>query len=206
MRVRQDDNRPHSIPPRGSAPEPECPDATLMERIGEGDRDAFRCLVDRYWPSLVVFVEGFLRRRDEAKDVVQETFINVWARRSAWTPSGSVSSYLFQIAQNLALNERRRRRNQKGWTEREGPALVSRDSPDTPAETYDATLLRRAAEEAIESLPPRRREIFILARFHGLSYREIADSMGISRQTVANQMSAALSELRRTLLGGSEPS
>ncbi len=176
-----------------------------MERIGEGDRNAFRCLVDRYWPSLVVYVEGFLPRRDAAKDIVQETFMKVWARRSSWTSSGSVSSYLFQIARNLALNERRRRRNQKKWMERQGRALLARDSPHTPADNYDATLLRSAAEEAIRSLPPRRREIFVLARFHGLSYREIADSMGISRQTVANQMSAALSELRRSLLSGSEP-
>lgn len=200
MRVREDENRLRSSPSRGNTSGPECPDATLMVRIAEGDRHAFRCLVDRYWPSLVVFVEGYLTRRDAAKDIVQETFIRVWTRRSSWTPRGSVASYLFEIARNLVLNERRRLRNQEKWLERARASLDPGNAPDTPGEEFDATVLREAAEKAIRALPPRRREIFVLARFHGLSYREIADSMGISRQTVANQMSAAMAELRESLI------
>ena len=58
---------------------------------------------------------------------------------------------------------------------------------------------RAAVERAIAALPPRRREIFILVRVHGLSYGEVAEILQISPQTVANQMSAALTTLRRLL-------
>jgi RNA polymerase sigma-70 factor (ECF subfamily) len=69
----------------------------------------------------------------------------------------------------------------------------------TPLELAERAELREVLIKAVDALPPRRREVFVLARFHGRSYRDIADIMDISPQTVANQVSAAVRDLRRRL-------
>jgi RNA polymerase sigma-70 factor (ECF subfamily) len=69
----------------------------------------------------------------------------------------------------------------------------------TPLELAERAELREVLTKAVDALPPRRREVFVLARFHGRSYRDIADIMDISPQTVANQVSAAVRDLRRRL-------
>ena len=77
---------------------------------------------------------------------------------------------------------------------------VDRPGPTpTPAEETIAADLRRAAAQAVSDLPPKRQEVFRLAREEGLSYAEIASVMDVSPQTVANQMSLALADLRRAL-------
>lgn len=179
----------------------EASDDALMERIADGDAAAFGALFDRYWTSLVVSAERMLLRRDAAKDIVQEAFVQVWRNRSSWRPTGSVKGYLWRITRNLALNEQRRQRTRKGWAERNAGEDPTSGSLPGPAELFEAEALRAEVEEAVRSLPARRREVFVLARFEGLSYEEIAEAMGISPQTVANQMSAALAALREALSG-----
>ena len=76
---------------------------------------------------------------------------------------------------------------------------LAEDGPAQPDELLEETLLQEEVAAAIADLPERRREVFVLARFHGLSYQEIADVLGVSQQTVANQMSSALSQLRELL-------
>ncbi|MBI4421633.1 MAG: sigma-70 family RNA polymerase sigma factor [Gemmatimonadetes bacterium] len=121
--------------------------------------------------------------------------IRVWDLRREWRPRGSLQAYLYRIARNLALNERRRLRVRARGT----PAASSGGTSD-PIERLERLELARTVERAIVSLPERRRQVFLLARFHDLTYAEIAESLDLSPQTVANQMSAALAQLRRLLL------
>lgn len=173
-------------------------DLALMERVREGHREALRSLCERYWSPLVAYAEGIVEGRDEAKDVVQNVFIRVWQKRQDWTPTGSVSAYLYHITRNLSLNARRDLRTRKRHDESTGLKLAETPCP-TPVETLEADALRAEVQAAIDVLPERRREVFVLSCFHGLKHREIAETMGISTQTVANQMSAALAELRKRL-------
>jgi RNA polymerase sigma-70 factor (ECF subfamily) len=174
-------------------------DSSLFRRIGLGQRDALRLLMDRYWVSLVGYADGITADRDVAQDVVQGAFLQVWEKRSDWQASGTPRAYLYRITRNLALNARRdsalRKQRQQEWCASE----LSPDFPRTPAEETEIELLRSEIESAIAALPERRREIFLLSRFPGLSYREIAETMGISVQTVSNQMSTALAQLRTVL-------
>ncbi|MCY4574029.1 MAG: sigma-70 family RNA polymerase sigma factor, partial [Gemmatimonadetes bacterium] len=103
-----------------------------------------------------------------ARDIVQETFIQVWERRRAWTPRGSARAYLFRIARHLVIDEKRRQRVRRRWQKRQG----QQDSPRaaTPAEELDAQLLAEALESAVTALPNRRREVFELIVLRGLSY------------------------------------
>ena len=168
-----------------------------MLRLQRDDQSALDELLKRHWQRLTAYAEKILGARDSAEDVVQAVFIRAWNHRARWTGSGSVRAYLYRIARNLALDERKSRRVRAAWL-RPGAA------PDqTAARAADAAVedneLATAMTRAIDALPERRREVFVLARLHDLSYQQVADVMGISRQTVANQMGAALADLRHAL-------
>lgn len=173
-------------------------DQSLMSRVRIGDRRAYGRLLERYWAPLTTYAAGIVGGEDDAKDVVQDVFIRVWRFRSEWSAEGTVGGYLYRITKNLALNASRHGRSEMKRRDQAGDR-ASRSGPATPHEDLEATLLRQDVDAAIDALPDRRRDVFILSRFHGLSHREIGEAMGISSQTVANQMSAALEELRDTL-------
>lgn len=172
-------------------------DDDLMLAIVEDQAVALDVLLGRYWSPLVRFVYRFVGSRDAAEDVVQESFVCLWERRKEWRPIGGVRSYLYRVARNLALNEGRARRIRH--KRRGDVSAVTNVAPATPIERFEDAEIRLAVEQAVSDLPKRRREIFILARYHNLTYAEIAVALGISPQTVANQMSSALRTLRQTL-------
>jgi len=174
-------------------------DQTLMARLKTDDEVAFRDLVHRYWSPLVTYASGLLGRGSDPEDVVQDVFIRVWRTRYHWSPTGTVCGYLYRITRNVALNARRDeaaelKRRERGFENRPFQAPFR-----TPYEDFETMTLREEVRGAVARLPIRRREVFILSRFHGLSYQQIAEAMGIAPQTVANQMTAALTELRRAL-------
>jgi RNA polymerase sigma-70 factor (ECF subfamily) len=170
-------------------------DRDLLDRVARGDVTAFDRAVARYWPPLIVYVAGALRSHDAAEDVVQETFLRLWERRDRLRIDGSLRGFLYQVAHNLAISEQRRVRARARTVESvraEEPRFA--EPVDTGGDVLDASLAH-----AIDGLPPRRREILLLRSVHGLSYKEIAATLGIAPQTVANQFSTALSGLRRVL-------
>lgn len=168
-----------------------------MERMREGDPSALGEVLERYWRPLVAYATRLLPDRDAAEDIVQETMLRLWERRTEWEPSGRLRALLYMITRNLAINEQQRIEVRRNWAKLAGRGPGQ--SPPTPMELAERAELRDLLKRVIDELPPRRREIFILARYHGHSYREIAEVMNISPQTVANQMSAALDTLRTRL-------
>jgi RNA polymerase sigma-70 factor (ECF subfamily) len=170
-----------------------------MESIRAGDSEALGQLLERYWASLVAYGRTLLGDSDEAEDVVQEAFVRVWRHRSVWIASGSVSGYLYRITRNLAFNRDRDNRARRRRGAREALSELRVPRPPTPEDELATTIAFGEVEAAIDQLPPRRREVFVLSRFHALTYSEIAQAMGISEQTVANQMSSALADLRSAL-------
>jgi RNA polymerase sigma-70 factor, ECF subfamily len=170
-------------------------DTELMLAIRHDDPSAMSALVRRYEGSLKGFANALVQSEDDAEDVVQETFTRLWERRGRWDDSeqrGTVRSFLYAVARNLALNRTRATRNRGRLAQGAGESQTS----VTPLQQLDATELHDAFRAALESLPARRREVFILARYHDLSYREIGEELSISPQTVANHLSAALNDLR----------
>ena len=169
-----------------------------MDRIRQGDPEALRALLEEAWAPLVRYLERRVESGDEAEDVAQEAFVRIWERRERWT-GGSARAVLFRIGRNLALDRGRRRAVRRRWAEeaRQDPA----PSPPTPADELAATELRGRVAGAVEALPERRREVFRLVRLQGLTYAEVAEILGVSAQTVANQMSMALRDLRAAVAG-----
>lgn len=172
-------------------------DRSLMERIHSGDPAALDIVLARYWAPLVSYAKRLLPDEDAAEDVVQETMLRVWRLRAQWTPTQRLRGFLYQITRNLALNERKKDRVRTGWEEKR--RREPQERAPSPIELLERTELRALLDQAIEELPAKRREVFVLSRYHGHTYREIAEIMDVSPQTVANQMSAALDELRQKL-------
>lgn len=168
----------------------------LLHRIRLGDASALDGLLAVYWKPLVRYAYALLGSKDDAEDVVQDVFVELWNRRLNWRDIESIRPYLYRSTRNRALNERRRRKVRIAWF---GANRHEQRHPPTPAETLQTQELQRAVEAALASLSPRRREVFLLYTGHSLSYHEIGAIMGISYQTVANHMSAALRDLRRAL-------
>ena len=173
-------------------------DLVLAARLTVGDAEALSCLLERYWRPMVAFATDKVGSQDTAEDLVQETFVRVWEKREQLRPYTSPRAYLYRVLRNLITDDYRRRRLRDRW-------LMARRVEESEAPVSSAPLLLEAdqlavaANEAIAALPERRREVLILAHFHGLSYQEVAETLGITRRTVANHMSLALKELRRDL-------
>lgn len=146
-------------------------------------------------PGLVRYAEGILGENGNGEDVVQETFFRLWIRRREVTASGSLRAFLYTLTRNAAIDERRRCTRRAAVAQAAGTP----PSPLTPLEAAARSELAHAAATAVSALPARRRDVFLLGRLKGLTYREIAAAMGVSPQTVANQMSAALRSLRQAL-------
>lgn len=184
-------------PSAGEPSRPAVQDDHLFERLVDGDAQAFDLLLQRYWAPLVTYAGRVVGGWDDAADVVQEAFIRLWERRDQWHPDGSVQALLYRIVRRVALDEKKRVEVRRRPDVREAVPRPTRTP--TPAEQVMARELEAAVDRAVAELSPRRREVFILARFQGLSNPEIAEVMGIATQTVANQLCSAVAELRSKL-------
>jgi len=180
----------------GQSPPGEWADqAGLVEALRRGNAEALQSLMDQYRDSLLHFARQNSSGVAEAEDLVQEAFMRIWAQRERLRPNGSVKALLFTTVRSLALDEYRRWKRRTRWD----VGLMGYAPPRSPLEELLGSELSRLADDAILSLPPRRRAIFQLVRKKGLSYRETADTLGVSPQTVANSMSSALADLRASL-------
>ena len=168
----------------------------VMERVQAGDRGAMDEVIRRFWEPLVSYASDLVDGRDAGEDVVQEVLVRIWRRREAWTPTDRLQAFLYRATRNEALNRRRGRSRALRLLDR--LPVLQRHSP-SPEKVTEDRRLAQAVQVAIGRLSPRRREIFILSRFHGQTHREIAEVMGIAPQTVANQMNAAVRQLRKDL-------
>jgi RNA polymerase sigma-70 factor (ECF subfamily) len=168
-----------------------------MEGLRAGDATVLRLLLRMYLGPLHRYAEALLSGRWDAEEVVQEAFVQLWEKRDRWREDGSVRALLFTLTRNLSIDTLRRRRRELDLGD-QGLRRFSSPAP-TPLEDTHEGELRSMAEAAVSSLPPRRQEVFRLVREAGLSYKEVAETLGISNQTVANLMSLALADLRASL-------
>jgi RNA polymerase sigma-70 factor (ECF subfamily) len=147
---------------------------------------------------LVRFLSRRTRSIDEAQDVAQEAFVRLWERREDWT-AGSARALLFRIGANAAADSRRRGNVRSRWREAGADGNPIGKEPATPEQVVESSEARVRVLRALDALPRKRREVFELVRIEELSYREVAEVLGLAPQTVANHMSLALRDLRAAL-------
>jgi RNA polymerase sigma-70 factor (ECF subfamily) len=171
-------------------------DGDLFARLRADDTEALDVALKQHWILVVDYIKRLTTSADAAEDVAQRTFLQLWDRRAHWRAEGSMRALLCRIARNDAISEHRRR----SADERSAAVFVELTEPVAPIrDSLEAEQLRSALDREIALLPERRREIVVLRCVHDLSYKEIAEVMNIAPQTVANQLSSALSTLRSSL-------
>lgn len=178
-----------------------CTDAMdeLVARIRVGDEEAFEALFRAHRGDLCDYAGSIVASHAVAEDLVHDVFCDLWARRKEWAPLRSVEAYLFRAVRNKALNWLKHRRVAWRWEAENGhQAMPPQHDPEMILRSRD---LAQAACEAVAALPERRRCVFKMARERGMSYAEIAATLGIAPKTVENHMGRALKFLRERLKG-----
>jgi len=185
------------------------PDTLLMLRVKQGDRDSFTELVERWKHPVIGFIYRTLPDPDEAEDLAQATFVQLWKTAARYKPTARFSTFLFTIARNLCLNEIRRRVRHPADSldeprpEDEDHPLRQIEDRRQPGADFEATRseLFKLVDEALAALPEKQRTALILCRDGELSYEEIATVLGTSLQATKSLIHRA----RETLKGRLKP-
>jgi RNA polymerase sigma-70 factor (ECF subfamily) len=169
----------------------------IIRQITQGDKNAFEVLFKNHYANLCGYALKYVWELDQAEEIVQDLFFNLWNKKSQLYISSSVESYLFRAVRNACLNYLKHKKIQDNYASavQENYSSGIRLN-DNPMETLE---LQKRIDESIESMPPERKKIFLLSRYDGLKYKEIADKLGISVKTVEAQMGKALKYLREEL-------
>ncbi|MBN2175784.1 MAG: RNA polymerase sigma-70 factor, partial [Bacteroidales bacterium] len=166
----------------------------LIQQLNEGSSEAFEVLFQMYGPRIHRFSMGYLHNPFEAEEIVQEVFLKIWKVREELSETKSLESFIFTIAKNAILNTIRKSKYEEvyfDYTKLHPQKDVLLD------EELDFHELERAYRRSVENLSPKRKEVFLLSREKNFTNAEIASQLGISVKTVENQMTSALSEIRK---------
>ena len=169
-------------------------DKDLVARVKQGNNEAFDILFMKYCQKLYHFAHGFLRSHEEAEGAVQEVFVQLWEQRDQLKPEYSFNSYIFTVTKNRVLNIIRKRVYERKYLDSLSVKQVLHDF--TTEDQLNFRELLEISQEAIDALPPKRKQVFRMSREQGMTYEEIARHLGVSRKTVENQMVEALKALR----------
>jgi len=178
------------------------PDWELLARVAAGDGDAYLPLVERHQERLLRLCERLLGEREEARDAVQEVFLKAFRHAAGAEPRGQLFTWLYRIAVNHCLNRLRRRRLARFFSlspvaesEEAGPVFDPASEAPSPERAAGARERWRATRRAIDRLPESQRAVLVLAKFEGLSYREIAVALGLTEGAVESRLVRAMRRL-----------
>ena len=179
------------------------PEALPLENIGlfaqvqQGNRQAFSDLYRQYWGKLYGFAYNATRSGEEAEDLVQELFADFWLNRQQWTTPSSVPAFFYSTLRNRILDHIRKQQVREKYVAHIRAAVLNLDN--SVLETMLGQELEERLRQGVSQLPERCREVFELSRFQYYSVEEIAQRLSLSPQTVKNQLSKALRQLRTHL-------
>lgn len=172
-------------------------DLELVELLRTGNQNAFAEIYERYFGLLYLHAYNRLRDKDEAKDLVQELFSHLWSKRATLEPKTNFANYLYTWVRNRVLNIIAHKQVEEKY-KAALPGWIS----GTEALTDHRVRERQLAaiiEREIRALPPKMREVFELSRKSNLSYKEIAEKLNLSEQSVRSHVKNALKILRMRL-------
>ena len=183
------------------------PDVRLMVQVRGDIQGAFEALVERYQNRLVGILYHMVGNKEEAEDLCQEVFLRIYRARKGYRPRAKFSTWLFTIANNLALNHLRR----KGRNRSLPLGGVSSSQPVSPVATHlegregtPSAQMRQAelsdlVRDALGTLNEDQKMAVLLNKFEDMSYAEIADVMGRSPEAIKSLLARARNQLREQL-------
>lgn len=153
----------------------------------------FEAIYHSHFNGMCNLAHRIVKDRDAAKDIVQEVFLKLWRSPDDLSLILNTKAYLYKATANAAINYLVKARRTVSIEQVKAAPAVNSD------ETITLKALEKKISEVLDSLPPKCRAIFVLSRFEGMKYREIAGHLDISVKTVENQMGIALSKMRNSL-------
>jgi len=167
----------------------------LVKKLKDGDSFAFEVLFYKYRNKVKGFAIKLVPAQIDPEEVVQEVFVKLWLKKEAINPEKDFQSYLFSIAKHLILDHLKSAVNRKLYFvgEHLQQDLLVEEGLEAPL-TED---MEEKLQKLINEIPEKRRAIFRMSRFEGLSYKQIAERLNISENTVDSQIRNALAFLRK---------
>ena len=181
----------------------------LIQKAQKGDEAAFEVLLSRYESVVFRFVYSLLRDREDARDVTQEVFIKLWQTLPRYRFESTFTTYLMTVSRNAALDFLRKNQKHRQntvsltQTDSDGEEIVSEiadpDRDNNPAQGYLRREQLELVHRALMELPAQAREIITLRSASGLSYEEIANTLGLEIGTVKSRLNRAKNQLIKIL-------
>ncbi len=179
----------------------------LIERVRAGDLAAFKDFVENYRRPVFNFAMQLTGDWDDADDISQRVFIKAYRSLGRFRGDAKVMSWLLRIAVNTHIDEVRRRKSRGGWVlhpassedKPQPEQFIATAAEDDPEQQVAAGQIQEHIQQALRTLAPRQRSIFVLRHYHDLPLKEIAGILGVSLGTVKSQLFRALGHLRREL-------
>ena len=164
----------------------------LLSAVQRGDQKAFDTLIRRYYPMLCAYGHRFVELED-AEEIVEDSLLWIWENRETLVIDSSLNSYLFKMVYRRALNklahiDATQRADTRFYEE------MQEMLQDT--DYYQIEELAKRIEDAVAALPESYREAFVMHRFRDMSYKEIAETLGVSPKTIDYRIQQALKQLR----------
>lgn len=184
------------------------PDIRLMLRVREDDPTAFAELVELYQHRLVTVLHHLVGSREEAEDLAQEVFLRVYRGRKKYHPRAKFSTWMFTIANNLALNALRTKQRKpvvplnihdSGPLGPRPAEHLVRDRESQPNDRMQQQELVTVIQQALDTLNERQRMALVLNKFEDMNYADIAEVMGLTTKAVKSLLSRARENLRLVL-------
>jgi RNA polymerase sigma-70 factor (ECF subfamily) len=167
----------------------------LLSAVQRGDQKAFDTLFRRYYPMLCAYGHRFVELED-AEEIVEDSLLWIWENRETLVIESSLNSYLFKMVYRRALNklahiDATQRADTRFYEE------MQEMLQDT--DYYQIEELAKRIEDAVAALPESYRVAFVMHRFRDMSYKEIAETLGVSPKTIDYRIQQALKQLRMDL-------
>lgn len=168
-----------------------------FKALKEGDETAFEMIFKSHYDPLCNYAYTFLLDRDEAEEVVQDTFLTIWEKKEGITIETSLKSYLYRAVRNSCLNAIKHAKVKKKHAEE--TLFTSNATHESVSQSVISSELDQKIGDALMALPEQCRLVFKMSRFEDLKYAEIAKQLNISVKTVENQIGKALKIMREQL-------
>jgi RNA polymerase sigma-70 factor, ECF subfamily len=169
----------------------------LVIRLKNNDKIAFEKIFNKYSERIYYFSYRYLKNKEESEEITQEVFVRLWNRRFDLKPELSFNSYLFMITKNAVIDLLRKR--QKETSIDENYKIFNNDQQSQPDDKLVYKEINQVVESSIEELPFKRKQIFLMSREKGFTYKQIAAKLNISIKTVESHMRLALRQLKESI-------
>ena len=174
----------------------------LLRQLIAGNAESFRKIYECYQGKIFLFALRLTKSKSETEEVVQEVFVRLWEKREKIKVEKNFNSYILTITKNLVLDKLKKAAYDK--TVQQKMCQYMQALQNTPVDQLIEKELTRLHQQAVDRLSPQKKTVFILSREEELSYEEIAQKLGVSKNTVRNQMADSLKSIREYLAGHSD--